>query len=157
MTKNSLVAKISSMDNKRQEKLQKVSEKVGSIFKNIIFQHEHKFEKVNIGRPHIGLLFILGKNPNGISVNEIAEKLNVTAGAVTQIVDKLVDKKLVERKTDAKDKRGVKIKLTEFAKEKFKKFRGKYLNSIGTIFEKLSDHELDQLVNLLEKITIPKT
>ena len=144
------------MDNKRSLCLQQISEKMGMIFKNVFFSNHYKFENMNLGRQHISLLFILRKNKNGISVNEVAKKLGVTAGAVTQMVDKLALKKLVERHEDAVDRRTVKIKLTTHASDKFKKFRDGYLNSMGVIFDKLSDNELSELVNLLGKIKIAR-
>ena len=47
-----------------------------------------------------------------ITIKEIAEKLHITSGAVSQIVDKVVHEGLVERIADANDRRSVKVTLS---------------------------------------------
>ena len=46
---------------------------------------------------------ILWGPDEGCSIKEIAEKLHITSGAVSQIVDKVVHEGLVERIADAND------------------------------------------------------
>ena len=144
------------MDN-RSKNLEEIAEKMQTLFKSAIQRHvhQHKFEHIAIGRPHIGILFILGQYKNGISINDLAHKLNVTAGAITQVVDKLVENNLVQRHEDKKDRRILKVKLSDFAKNKFGKFRANYIQEMNTMFKDLSDDELSELVNLLKKIKIP--
>src|SRR5258708_548293 len=127
---------------------------MGLFFKISVGSNVHKFDLYPLGRPHIGILFMLGQNKDGMSTKDLAEKLHVTPSAITQLVDKLVEKKLVERQGDQTDRRVLKVKLTEFAKDKFKKFRENYLNSISAMFDELNDNELVNLVNLLEKVKI---
>src|SRR5260221_1962200 len=144
------------MDTNRSQNLQKLAEKMGNIFRNLVLPNIHKIGEVSLGRPQIGILFILQKNKEGVSVKDLAEKLHVTPGAITQLVDKLVEKKLVERLEDENDRRILKIRLTDTAKDKFKMFKENYLNSISEMFNELDDNELISLVNLLEKIKITK-
>src|SRR5258708_26597011 len=144
------------MNNQRSKDLQKIAQKIGLVFRNSIGSNVHKFDHLPIGRPHIGILFMLGQNKEGMSTKDIAEKLHVTPGAVTQLVDKLVEKKIVERHEDKIDRRILKVKLTPFAKNKFKNFKENYVNSISAMFNELDDNELTQLVNLLDKIKISK-
>lgn len=51
--------------------------------------------------------------PEGCSIKEIAGKLHITSGAVSQIVDKVVNEGLVQRVADLNDRRSVKITLSE--------------------------------------------
>lgn len=55
---------------------------------------------------------ILWGPDEGCSIKEIAEKLRITSGAVSQIVDKVVHEGLVERIADSNDRRSVKITLS---------------------------------------------
>ena len=55
---------------------------------------------------------ILWGPDEGCSIKEIAEKLHITSGAVSQIVDKVVHEGLVERIAAANDRRSVKVTLS---------------------------------------------
>src|SRR5258708_35398805 len=135
------------MNNQRSKDLQKIAQKIGLVFRNSIGSNVHKFDHLPIGRPHIGILFMLGQNKEGISTKDIAQKLHVTPGAVTQLIDKLVEKKIVERHEDKIDRRILKVTLTDFAKNRFSKFKANYINSISEMFTNLDDNELTKLVN----------
>ncbi len=60
----------------------------------------------------INIIGAIGKDP-GINVTELAEKIGVTKGAVSQILKKLNDKKLIEKYNNKNNKKEVLLKLTE--------------------------------------------
>lgn len=47
-----------------------------------------------------------------LSMNELSEAMGITCSTMTRIVDPLVNKKLVQRKTDDEDRRIVRVSLT---------------------------------------------
>ncbi len=47
------------------------------------------------------------------TLNHLSEDIGVDAGAISRLVDKMIKKKLVTRKTGANDRRSVAIELTE--------------------------------------------
>jgi DNA-binding MarR family transcriptional regulator len=101
-----------------------------------------------------GLLFTIAHNKDGIPVKDLAKEIGVTSGAITQLVDSLVDKGLVMREGDTNDRRIVRLKLTESARNEFEKVRKAHLESFSSIFAVLSDEEIKQLTALLTKVDI---
>jgi len=65
----------------------------------------------------------------------------------------LVEKNLVKREEDARDRRLQRITLTEFAESRFDQFKKSYYLSLNTLFDALNDQEVEQLVSLLEKLS----
>jgi len=163
------------MDQSREELVQEVFEKFGNVFKRIysgnqiggfgrhgIFGHtahhhdlrERKrfFEDLGLSRKHIFFLLILARSKEGMSVKDIASFLHVSPGAVTQFIDMLIEKDLVERSEDPNDRRGIKVKLTENARSKFSNIRKGFMGGLTPYFSNFSEEELHQFINLLDKI-----
>jgi DNA-binding MarR family transcriptional regulator len=98
------------------------------------------------------VLFSIAHRKEGVSVKELAEDAGVTPGAITQFVDTLVEKRLVAREGDPNDRRVVRLKLTDRARNQFEQFRTEQLASMCSVFDVLSDEELRQLISLMTKI-----
>lgn len=81
-----------------------------------------------------GLLTIAKYKEDGISVKELAERSNVTPGAITQFVDVLITKDLVRREEDPHDRRIVRLKLTPAAASQLQKFRKEFLATAARAF-----------------------
>jgi len=143
------------MSKVREELLQSLMTKIISVMRGIHAGQGFPFGDYLLGAPHVRILFSVSKKQDGTSVKELAEKLQVTSGAVTQFVDALVEKGLVRREEDATDRRILRIKLTELAESKFERFKKDYFISVSRVFDKLNDEEISQLIELLEKINVP--
>jgi DNA-binding MarR family transcriptional regulator len=103
--------------------------------------------------PQARLAFLISRfGEEGISVKELAEKICITPGAVTQFVDLLIAKGLVTRETDPNDRRIVRLKVTPASASHLEKLRKVYFSSASHMFDVLSDDELKQLIALLDKI-----
>ncbi len=102
--------------------------------------------------PQVRLMFIIGGRMDGVTVTELAEKLEVTPGAISQFVDALVEKGLVTREGDPDDRRLVRLKLSDAARGHYEKLRRDYLASVTRVFGVLSDDELRQLIRIFEKV-----
>ncbi|MEG2075864.1 MAG: MarR family transcriptional regulator [Victivallaceae bacterium] len=71
----------------------------------------------------IGIIF----SPAGKKrVKDIAEELGITPGAVSQVVDKLVRDGVLDRCTDAEDRRSVVITLSEQGREVAREIDGSF-------------------------------
>jgi DNA-binding MarR family transcriptional regulator len=138
------------MDKEREELLQTLVQRMMSVMKHV--RHRGPPPGPILSPPQVHLLFSIGGKKEGISVKELAERLSVTPGAITQFVDPLVEKGLVVREGDTNDRRIVRLKLTEQARSHFEKFRQEHMASMFKIFEVLSNDELKQLVALLAKM-----
>jgi MarR family 2-MHQ and catechol resistance regulon transcriptional repressor len=98
------------------------------------------------------LLWRLAHNKEGISVKDLAASMNMTSGAVTQLLDTLSEKGLVERVEGVSDRRVVLVKLAPDAKSRFRRLRHCHFENMATIFDPLSDKEMEQLLKLLQKL-----
>lgn len=114
----------------------------------------YPFKEHSLHMPHVGALFHIAKEKDGINMKDLAEQLCVTGGAVTQFIDELVSKKLIVREHSADDRRSVKVRLTDEAREHFKTFKQEYLKTITPRFAHLSEEELRTLIKLLDKISL---
>lgn len=99
--------------------------------------------------------YVLGiiDDQNVLSVKQIAEKLHVTSGAVTQHIDALVRSDLLSRTVNPSNRREVLVRLTargEIAVHEHSKAK---LKMFTDLFGRLSDNELQTLVELVEKVS----
>lgn len=85
-----------------------------------------------------------------ISLNELAEMLNLDNSTMSRTVNNLVNDKLVERELDPKDRRCVTIKLTEDGKKIFENIE----ESMGIYFQKITQSipkdKVNQVIESLE-------
>ncbi len=140
------------MGYERKELLQSLGEKMASVMRRVRAGQGFHFSEFRLGPPQVRILFFIAKQKEDVAVKDLAEMLKVTPGAVTQFVDALVEMDLVRREEDAKDRRIIRIKLTELAISKLEEFRKGYLASASWVFDVLSDAEIRELVRLLDKV-----
>ena len=138
------------MDKKREELLQTLVQRMMSVMRHV--RHGSPPPEPMLSPPQVHLLFTIGSRKEGISVKELADRSSVTPGAITQFVDALVERGLVAREGDPNDRRIVRLKLTEQAKNHFEKFRKEHLESMFKVFEVLNDDEIKQLIALFTKM-----
>jgi len=139
------------MDKKREDLLQTVTHRMMSVMRHV--RHPGPPPEQPLSPPQLHILFTIAeRKEEGISVKELAESSSVTPGAITQFVDALVERGLVAREGDPSDRRVVRLKLTELAKNQFEKFRREHLASMYKIFDVLNDDEIKQLIKLFTKL-----
>jgi DNA-binding MarR family transcriptional regulator len=85
-------------------------------------------------------------------VTDIANYLGVTLGAVTSIVDKLIDFKLVNRERSEIDRRLVIIKLSEEGKKLLEQLDIRRKQVLSSFLEGMEQEEIIYLRNIMEKI-----
>jgi DNA-binding MarR family transcriptional regulator len=140
------------MSSTRKELLQSLAEKMASIMRRVHKGQGFKFSEFILRPPQVRILFFITRQNEEVAIKDLAEMLGVTPGAVTQFLDGLVDIGLVRREEDIKDRRIMRIKLTELARSKLEEFRKAYLASASQVFDILSDAEIKELVRLLDKV-----
>ena len=92
------------------------------------------------------------KHHNNAQMGEIAEYFNIELSSATSLLNKLVTLQLVERQTDPKDRRLVRISLTKKGSELLKKAMEAKSKNIGNMLSYLTDTEKTELLRLLEKL-----
>ena len=93
----------------------------------------------------------------GLTMNELSKAVNLDISTMTRMVDQLVEKGLVERQTDPKDRRVVRVGLTENGAELRKKLEDAlqsfYTSSLNDFPKKEQGEILRNLQHLNEAIS----
>ena len=91
----------------------------------------------------------------GHSASELSEKLGITNGAVTQVADKLLKKKLIEKYKKADNRKTVYFKLTKegiVAYNNHEKFHASFNEKLAAYLNSLSKKEFDAIARLAELV-----
>ncbi len=95
-----------------------------------------------------------------ISLNELAELLNLDSSTMSRTINNLVDQKLVIREVDEQDRRYVRIKLTEEGRSIFKVIESNmeiyYASLLKDIPEEKHNQIIESLTLLLEAMKTNK-
>lgn len=102
--------------------------------------------------PQFDVLAQLERHPEGISFRELSQELLVTAGNLTGIVDRLEREGLVVRSPAPHDRRSFLLHLTDTGRALAKQLIAKHRRDLGEAMGVLSEQELTQLRDLLEKL-----
>jgi len=109
------------------------------------------WQELGLSHAQIGMLFILFHHHEA-SVKQISEYLGVTKSAVTQLLDPLVDKRLVNRRNDENDRRIVRLSLTPKGLQLLKKLNKLKYAGIRSALASLSAQELQVMAQLHQKM-----
>lgn len=98
-----------------------------------------------------GVMYRIFKQ-DGISQNQIAEKVFKQGPNVTRIIDDLEEKGWVMRKQDPSDRRRYSLALTEAGNKFFGDVISVLVQSIFTLKEGISEEEMSTTIKVLNKI-----
>jgi DNA-binding MarR family transcriptional regulator len=140
------------MNTTRQKTLQTLLGRMTCVMRTLKSGKTFPFDGCTLSNTQADILLYISHHKTGVSVKEIAEYFSVTSGAVTQLIDGLVDKKLVTRTEYEEDRRVLVIVLTKHAQDALKKFKNDYYDDLLPMFDGLNAEEISQLNGLLNKI-----
>lgn len=89
---------------------------------------------------------------NGVIVREIADNVNLSPATITNILDRLESRELVQRLRSTQDKRKVGVYLTEKGQEILKDAPMPFQEHFTNRFAQLKDWEQSQMVATLQRI-----
>jgi DNA-binding MarR family transcriptional regulator len=119
--------------------------------------HDHIHEGINerkefsLPRSHYILLAVL-KEKKTATMSEICNILYISKPNLTSIIDSLIERKLVKREYDKKDRRIIRIQITEKGEETMKMKKIFIKNELKSIFEKLNEKDMDNLYKSFKNI-----
>ncbi len=94
------------------------------------------------------VLYYLGE----LNQREIGKKLLKSGGNITLVIDNLVKRELVKKKTDKSDRRAVIVSLTKKGQEFIEGYFPKHLALIMEQFSVLTDEERTELARICKKL-----
>ncbi len=120
---------------------------------NLLYQEIKKdLARENLTVSQLDILVCLDRT-KGLPLSEVADRLLVTGGNVTGIIDRLESAGLVTRQRDSKDRRVVWARLTEKGYSMYKQLLPRYIETMNSINAYLTPEERKELMRLLKKLS----
>ena len=112
----------------------------------------HQFEKHNLTQQQFNILRILrGQYPKPATINLLKERMIDKMSDASRIVDRLVQKGLVSRCTNSKDRRAVDIRISDEGLEILNKMDVEFITR-DFLSQNLTAEEAGTLSDLLDKM-----
>ena len=104
--------------------------------------------------PRFDLLAQLDRTSGGLTLTELSNRMMVSNGNLTGLVDRLVGNNLVERLPDPDDRRSTRVALTALGKKRFDAMTPAHESWIHGMLEGLDKDDIGHLHLLLGKLKI---
>ena len=104
--------------------------------------------------PRFDLMAQLERNPAGLKMNELSQRLMVSGGNVTGLTDQLEKEGLVTRADDPGDRRAYTVKLTPAGRALFARMAAVHEQWVIEMFSGLTSSEKTQIHRLLAKLKL---
>jgi DNA-binding MarR family transcriptional regulator len=98
------------------------------------------------------ILMLLSENSDPLTMSELGSELNVPMSTATRIVDELVQRGMVERVNDPKDRRVVRVGMSRNGRKLYETGRAYSKQRIANLLKDFSTEEQAQLVSLMNKL-----
>ncbi len=108
-------------------------------------------ESFEVTLPRFDLMAQLDKTPAGLTLGELSQRMMVSNGNVTSIVEALVGQGMLDRKPSPQDRRAQVVSLTADGRRAFRQMADAHENWIAETFAGLNSTEEEQLMVLLGK------
>jgi Transcriptional regulators len=108
-------------------------------------------DKMTVAQERV-LGVVFQKSPEGVKLKDIAKCVNLSPGAVSQIIEMLVKEGLVERNSDPSDRRAVNIHVTAKSKLVRDHVVAAFDDVIRSVLEERTPEERETFTAILERI-----
>ena len=108
-------------------------------------------DQFDITLPRFDLLAQLDRAPNGMTLGELSQRMMVSNGNITGLVDRLVAQRLILRRPSPTDRRVQIVSLTPEGRRFFRAMARDNANWIGQIFADLTPNDISALMAALAK------
>lgn len=137
------------IEKQRTHQIQSITSHLRVLFKSIQ-QHSKNVEKeCGLTSAMLWMMWELFTTP-GIKVSELAKALSIHASTCSNLLDKLENKKLIERRRNGQDQRVVHLYITDKGAALLAKAPRPAQGALSGALEKLADDDLHKLVDGLK-------
>lgn len=116
----------------------------------LIDQYQRQVAELELTFAQAQVLRVLRRAP--VTTGQLAEELQISAPAITQLTDRLCRKGYIERRAAADDRRCVIVALTDEGRELVDEFRRRRKEVLGGALAQLNEDERRRAVEVLEKM-----
>lgn len=107
--------------------------------------------ELGLSHTQMSMLYLLSYHKSA-NVKQIADFMGVTKSAVTQVMDPLVEKGLVNRRSDSRDRRVVHLALSAKGSRLVRKLARYKFAGLRSALETLDNKDLKQIHSLFNKL-----
>ncbi len=119
---------------------------------SLIIHRMHHHQHQGTHRPgQARLLYMLGRM-DGASQKDISREMGMRPASMSELIDKLEDNQLIERRQSPEDRRSAHIYLTERGREMVEQAKAARQKGLEDLLQNLTDEECEKLAVLLEKM-----
>jgi DNA-binding MarR family transcriptional regulator len=111
----------------------------------------HLRDAFDVTLPRFDLMAQLYRAPKAMTLGELSQRMMVSNGNVTGLVDRMVEQGLVSRRPSPKDRRAQLVSLTAQGRRFFATMARANGDWIGEMFANLSADDIETLMRLLAK------
>ena len=108
-------------------------------------------DEFEVTLPRFDLMAQLDKAPNGMTLGEVSQRMMVSNGNVTGLVERLVVQGLLDRAPSPTDRRAQLVRLTPEGRRSFRTMARAHEDWIADLFAGLTGAEIEELMRLLAK------
>ncbi|MEN6351016.1 MAG: MarR family transcriptional regulator [Syntrophomonas sp.] len=114
--------------------------------KFLIRYRQHDHDILGLKKNHFKILGMLSREEFLLS-SELSRRLDIEKGSITTLIDQLVEKGLVIRRTDPEDRRKSQISLSKTGREEMHKLIDKHSREIQSYLQDMNDPEIQQFLD----------
>lgn len=94
--------------------------------------------------PQFRVLAFLSHNPDS-SLSDVAEHIGITRATASPLIDRLVQRRLVDRREDPTERRHIRLKLTPEGHDRLEEMRYGTRQKLAELLNELTSEELEQV------------
>lgn len=116
--------------------------------------HKRLLRDISGGQVHLihTLERLLEFHPDGVSLNRLSEELGVSAASVSGMVNRLVDKGLIERRQSEQDRRQIRIFLSDAMQKEIELRKLKMRHGAMRIVSELDDEVVERWFEIMHEV-----
>ena len=142
------------MNTARSEAITELMAHIGGI-KRSLQNHSYSCgDGSSLTSGQLSLLFAIKHSHGPISAQDLANRLALTPGAVSQVIDGLIDSGYLNRVPRADSRRTLDLSLTQIGATKVTAIERKRHTIIEQATEELTDAELQTFTSIMQKILL---
>ena len=108
-------------------------------------------DNFDVTLPRFDLLAQLERTPNGMTLGELSQRMMVSNGNITGLVERLVEQGLIRRRPAPNDRRVQIVSLTAEGRRVFRTMARANADWVGELFADLTPNDIEALMTLLAK------
>lgn len=140
------------MPRKRSELVQMITENMATIRRGMIMQVRTLETQYNLTHGQFELLILIYHHRRPVTATWLANRLQLSPGAISQIVEGLEQRGYIVRTPSPTDRRVQDLSLTEMCKDQLHHVGARRRKLMETVMSSLSDEELTLWYNVQQKL-----